>query len=956
MSRGLNQYKQLLKKSEPQDLGNYARAHKEIDDLIAADTKSSFERVWEHEYLEASDLSKMASKNTELFLNTAMQSMRFLPEEQANKFYSEHPQLVAKIVKFNPTPFHDSKKVMDDLFTGEISKTNPSVRPMVALASPKLDPELVWIFLNSNSKAITGGYHYISSYMNNNENIWERHGSDIIKGLEDPKSNLSENLKPTDITVPSLSQDQFKKMLEDADPNKNGIDASAIYKRIVRRCISSLETTEEGAIPLRPDVALKFINIIQGQSTETQKEFAKAIPIDMIIKNPQAWKTNPKFAENLSEDPRLDQENLWKLVGQLKQEDLPYTTAYAHQAVNRFEDSHDVESKLGFVLSAPPELQDLALESSRQDFYKDPAFRQYAMQKFRTQRASDLATRRPFTSGIVADSLVSTADNPNEIKMISQLLPSDSDIHKRISAKLKDMGEYDDPEQVSFSFGTGKIRQLRALAEEKGGVISGKDAKAAGFDLQNMGLNPLKDGKGNITAENLTAHIEAMPKHTYGVSHTTYGEENDTEPGRYDDDSAIEEASKAARDYWQEQYADPEPDWEEDFNVAEGDRLPKYEDDPEVSSEENAERKEKYDQDRQQAIDNYSETQHEYWQERQSDLESEYVNNHLDEFAPENNDEKTFQNMQDEQRHSHEPSKVFQLNLTSNQMKQLKQAGAWDTFKDLHDKFSYSGHPYSKGNGLGWVRYTQDPQGGTMIDEIQSDFGQNFVKRLKEQLKRYEEEHGLTQEQRENANNIIEGFEKVPPSHYDTINQVLFQGKHPSEVLHEAFLQHMRNTGNIGKNVHIWDVKPKSALSGQNPEEALPAHMLEGYSKIPKKMGYQPGKYGELKTQKTFEWGGKAYQGNGDITLKGQPTWKIKLTKSTLSQRKFRIGTLNSGQPVFSEFEDEAHESFSPSQHLEAAGILHSHIRRAVKKGLTRAANRYYQQYQKHLHASLGYK
>jgi hypothetical protein len=59
---------------------------------------------------------------------------------------------------------------------------------------------------------------------------------------------------------------------------------------------------------------------------------------------------------------------------------------------------------------------------------------------------------------------------------------------------------------------------------------------------------------------------------------------------------------------------------------------------------------------------------------------------------------------------------------------------------------------------------------------------------------------------------------------------------------------------------------PESNLFDVNYD--LPVHMREGYGDIPRKMGYQDGQYGEIKTVQ------------GNATHKGKATWKQKLRKS----------------------------------------------------------------------------
>lgn len=81
------------------------------------------------------------------------------------------------------------------------------------------------------------------------------------------------------------------------------------------------------------------------------------------------------------------------------------------------------------------------------------------------------------------------------------------------------------------------------------------------------------------------------------------------------------------------------------------------------------------------------------------------------------------------QRHNSEPSKVFQLNMTKAMLDKLKTEApeAHATWKKIYNRYKANGHP-SGPFGLGWVRWTGDPERGIFIDEVQSDIGQSMVR------------------------------------------------------------------------------------------------------------------------------------------------------------------------------------------------------------------------------------
>ena len=202
----------------------------------------------------------------------------------------------------------------------------------------------------------------------------------------------------------------------------------------------------------------------------------------------------------------------------------------------------------------------------------------------------------------------------------------------------------------------------------------------------------------------------------------------------------------------------------------------------------------------------------------------------------------------------------------------MKEQGVFKTFKDMHDASYSSGHPGAKGNGLGWARYTHKPD-GIHIDEIQSDFGQSFAKQAQNQLQAKVANGDMTQ--KEADEHAARFKQRWPDDHYDKIKNIVFNGKHANEVIHEAFKQHLRDSGQDGKNIHMWTSKGKAPLSGMSENEENPVWMKSTYDQTPKKMGYKSAKYGDIETQ-------------DNPRLKGQDTWKHILKKARVT-----LNTLN---------------------------------------------------------------
>lgn len=293
------------------------------------------------------------------------------------------------------------------------------------------------------------------------------------------------------------------------------------------------------------------------------------------------------------------------------------------------------------------------------------------------------------------------------------------------------------------------------------------------------------------------------------------------------------------------------------------------------------------------------------------------------------------------QRHNDENSKVFQLNLTDEHVRQMQQAGVYGTFLKLQDQFKAS-HPL-RDHSIGWVRYTGKTRGkgkGIFIDEVQSDhtvplaekaktqahqrkmqnLHQNFQRHnytLPSELDTFDETekgHGylwnlygrqnapipehLSAESKEFLSRLKDNYllahkdateaaqnafdmanADYPADHQKKINEILFGGKHSSEVLMEAFHQHLRDKGHIGVPVAIHSVHSKAAenLSDLEPGpdgkvdlSKVPGHYQKGYKQVPEAMQMEPA---------TYAADNMATQDNPEH--QGKPTYQQPLRKKT---------------------------------------------------------------------------
>lgn len=242
------------------------------------------------------------------------------------------------------------------------------------------------------------------------------------------------------------------------------------------------------------------------------------------------------------------------------------------------------------------------------------------------------------------------------------------------------------------------------------------------------------------------------------------------------------------------------------------------------------------------------------------------------------------------QQHSSEMSKVFQLNLGQHHVDELKSKGLWNTFKGMYEASAGSNHPVNhnwehgqKANHLdmgyptlGWVRFTgqfgEHGKPAIHVDELQSDFGQNWEKSLDTQIEDWLKLNAKTwspEDKVEWANKQRVDFEKrFPKVKREEILKILRGDTHPNELVAEGFMQHLRDLGHHNLQIHWPAPSFKAILSNLDLTTPVPVHFKFSYDELPrKKWAMEPSTYGQVNAQSNPKW-------------HGQPTWKGPVRKA----------------------------------------------------------------------------
>ncbi len=179
------------------------------------------------------------------------------------------------------------------------------------------------------------------------------------------------------------------------------------------------------------------------------------------------------------------------------------------------------------------------------------------------------------------------------------------------------------------------------------------------------------------------------------------------------------------------------------------------------------------------------------------------------------------------QRHNQKNSKVVVFGMTNDHIDRLKNAGLWEDFKRVSADLprGHPQHPFA----LGWVRYTlpNSFDEHVFIDEVQNDIAKYL-----------------------NGNsNISDGNKKK-------IMDILYDGSHPSDLLHESFQEYVRGKGWHNRPFAIHSPESKRPISLSDQTGPVPVHYKKTYEEIVKQRFHvEPAKYGERpdETNKTIQ-------------------------------------------------------------------------------------------------------
>jgi hypothetical protein len=190
----------------------------------------------------------------------------------------------------------------------------------------------------------------------------------------------------------------------------------------------------------------------------------------------------------------------------------------------------------------------------------------------------------------------------------------------------------------------------------------------------------------------------------------------------------------------------------------------------------------------------------------------------------------------------HDPNRsqmVVQVNLTDDMAKQLNDQGLFESFNDIYDMSNRSGHP-TRPHSLGWARIDASQPGHWHIDEIQSDFGQGTIGKIRDWQQR-------GQISSENAEKYIDHIKKIgkicSPGH-KTINRAIFSTVH--QLAREAGI----------KSTSMDLVKDQSVQSNMDQGKDYPVHMKDTYEELPPSVGYTEGNKKDVMPEHKSQWNG----------------------------------------------------------------------------------------------------
>lgn len=200
---------------------------------------------------------------------------------------------------------------------------------------------------------------------------------------------------------------------------------------------------------------------------------------------------------------------------------------------------------------------------------------------------------------------------------------------------------------------------------------------------------------------------------------------------------------------------------------------------------------------------------------------------------------------------------LLALTVHPKQLEQIKKEGLEELFHKIQQDLSDM-HPVAK-DSIGWIRWTSAPSFDDTdpskphpfkldhhVDEIQADFDD------------------LAEEMKGGA------YGRANRQNIPRLREILFHGLEPSDLLYEAWHQHMRNSGRVGDTYSVWSHKSrkKKDISGlKNLDAPAPVDWQIAYGEKPLRTGAAPSTYGKNKAQ-------------NNPTLSGEPTFDGEIHKT----------------------------------------------------------------------------
>lgn len=486
-------------------------------------------------------------------------------------------------------------------------------------------------------------------------------------------------------------------------------------------------------------------------------------------------------------------------------------------------------------------------------------------------------------------------------------------------------------ESLNVKAGLHRARQVRDLLQEKGGQLPKRELEKLGFNLKALGLDKLVSPQGLLTYDAVKQHIDSAPGIQYNISHDSYGEINsysddwDDYPREAYNKAYDQETDKAYEEWYPTlEGLDPKDvygqldtkemaSYRRFFAEQEGmTPLPKDASVPEVA------RREEMIDALIEASSNRERAKHiwEWFTEtpegesKRDELESTERDDHqpevevgspsdydhVREHGIASRDRSEYSSAEDEQRHSVDLSEVFQLNLHPNQITELKDKDLWGTFQTLWKMSHHSNHPVGP-NGIGWVRYTQDHD-GIHVDEIQSDFGQSLVGIIKETKSRAQRDPAFAQQELMPGVKVEDFLTNVTPDAVKNISHVVFGGHHPSQILMDGFMEHIRTSDPKAATlpIHIWQQNPKAKLANQEIPDEHEGYSLKAWNALRPEARQKITDIYKKKTLRGINTGGHKLQ-ESRLLQHERIEWETMRDKNDEWRKAVRQGPVNGPHP-----------------------------------------------------------